>query len=332
VGVEYVVLEPRPVERTTEYVGSVKSRHSTSVQPQVEGTLVRIAVHSGERVRAGDLLMEIDPSRQAAAVASLESLRLAREADLDYARQHAARQRRLLEAGAVSEQETQQADSVLRTAEAQLSAINEQIAEEKVLLGYYRVTAPVAGIVGDVPVRVGDRATTSTVLTTIDAPEALELYVRIPVKEAAGLRAGLPVRIVDDQGGVLTTSAVAFVSPQVDDRTQSVLAKAPLADAPDFRNDQFVRAIVVWREEPSLTVPLVAVSRVNGRYFAFVAEEADGRTVARQRSLTLGPLVGNDYLLLDGLAPGERLIVSGVQKIGDGSPVQATPAAPPARS
>lgn len=340
-GVEYLTLEPRPVERTTEYVGTVKSRRSTNVQPQVEGTITHIAVRSGDRVTAGNLLVEIDSSRQKAAVASLESIRLAREADLEYARQQAERQRLLLAAGAVSKQETEQAEAAFRTAEAQLHSIDELIEEGRVLLHYHQVTAPTSGIVGDVPVRVGDRATTSTILTTIDASESLELYVHVPAQQAAGLRAGLPVRIVDDSGAVLATTSIDFVSSQVDERTQTILAKASIPAGQNLRTEQFVRTIVIWSDDPGLTVPLVAVSRVNGVFFAFVAEEVDGRTVAKQRALTLGPLVGNDYVLLSGLAAGERLIVSGVQKIGDGAPVNPTPltpttntsgTAPPARS
>ena len=89
-----------------------------------------------------------------------------------------------------------------------------------------------------------------------------------------------------------------------------------------------MRARVVWRSAPGLTIPLVAVTRINGRFFAFVAEAGEGgATVARQRPVELGPLVGNDYVVTEGLSAGEQLIVSGMQKIGDGAPVPVTPAA-----
>ena len=108
-----------------------------------------------------------------------------------------------------------------------------------------------------------------------------------------------------------------------------MLAKATLGEADAFRTEQFVRARMVWTESPSLTVPFVAVSRVNGQYFAFVAETGEGgKSVARQRAVDLGAVVGNDYIVKSGLKPGEKLIVSGVQKIGDGAPVQI--GAPPA--
>ena len=103
--VEVVTLVQRPVEQTTEYVGTVKSRRSTTVQPQVEGFITRIMVSSGDHVRPGTPLMTIDAGMQQAAVANLESVRAARQADLRYAQQQAARMKTLLEAGAASKAE-----------------------------------------------------------------------------------------------------------------------------------------------------------------------------------------------------------------------------------
>ena len=86
--------------------------------------------------------------------------------------------------------------------------------------------------------------------------------------------------------------------------------------------------MVVYSEEPGLTVPVVAATRINGQYFVFVAEAADGgATVARQKPIVVGRVVGNEYLVTQGLKAGERLIVGGIQKIGDGSPVAIVPAA-----
>lgn len=329
--VETMTLQPLPIERTTEYIATLKSRRSTTLQPMVEGFVTRIVAKSGDRVRAGATILEIDSGRQRASVANLESLRAAREAHLAYARREAERQASLYEAGAASARESEQAQTELETAEAQLRAVEEQIREQAVELSYYRVTAPTAGVVGDVPVRVGDRVTHSTVLTTLDTGGGLELYIRVPVQNAGDLRLGLPVHVVDDAGTSLAETAVDFISPQVDEATQTVLAKAPLPDAEGFRNEQQVRARVVWSEDPGLTIPVVAISRVSGRNFAFVAEDGDGGTVARQRTVRLGPIVGNDYVVLDGLVAGEKLIISGVQKIRDGAPVNPTPQTPEAR-
>lgn len=328
--VEVVTLAETPVEHSTEYIGTVKSRRSTTVQPQVEGFITRIAARSGDRVAPGALLMEIDSGRQQAAVANLEAQRKAREADLDYWKQQSARLRTLLDAGAVSQQEFDQAQATVRTGEAQVAAIDQQIREQQVELGYHRVVAPASGILGDIPVRTGDRVTQSTVLTTIDDNTGLEVYIQVPIQQAPDLRLGLPVRLVDEQGQPILTTAVSFVAPSVDPATQSVLAKAALERPGTFRNDQFVRARVVWNSSPGLTAPLVAVNRINGRFFVFVADKSDKGDVAHQRAVEVGPISGNDYLIRSGLQAGERLIVSGVQKLGDGAPIMPRPAGTPA--
>jgi RND family efflux transporter MFP subunit len=321
-GVEAVTLSPKPVERTTEYIATVKSRRSTTIQPQVDGFITAIMAKPGQRVSRGTALIQIDAGRQQAAVANLQSVRAAREADLKFAQQQAERMKTLFDAGAVSQQDWERAATAVQTSEAQLRAVEAQIREQQVELSYHRVTAPTAGIVGDIPVRLGDRVTPQTVLTTIDENAGLELYINVPVSQAPALESGLLVRIIDDSGQPIATSELNFISPSVDTATQSVLVKAPLETNTPFRTDQFVRTHLVWNSEPALTVPLVAVTRINGQYFVYVAEKGDGgMVVARQRSVQLGPIVGNDYVVLSGLKEGEQLIVSGVQKIGDGMPV-----------
>lgn len=329
--VEVLTLAERPVERATEFVGTVKSRRSAAVQPQVEGIITRIRVSSGEGVAPGAPLVEIDRRMQEAAVASLEAQLAARRAELVQARQQAERLKTLVEAGASSRAELEQADAALATGEAQLEATDAQLREQRVALAYHTVSAPTAGVVGDIPVRVGDRVTTSTLLTTIDQRAGLELYVNVPVHEAALLRVGLPVQLLDDRGELLATERLSYVSASVDGATQSVLAKASLEQAAGLRTEQFVRARVVWSQAPALTAPIVALNRIGGQFFAYVAENGEaGATVARQRVVVPGPVVGNDYVVQSGLAVGDRLIVSGVQKIGDGVPVSILPARPAA--
>ena len=334
--VEATTLAARPVERTTEYIATVKSRRSSTIQPQVEGFITRISARPGQRVTRGTLLMEIDSNRQQATVSSLSSVRAARAADLQWAQQQADRQRKLYDAGAVSRQESEQAAVAVQTADAQLKAVEAQIREQRVELAYYRVTAPMAGIVGDIPVRVGDRVTRSTELTSIDENSGLELYINVPVAQAPALKTGMPIKIVDDAAKPIATTAINFISPSVDPATQAVLVKAPVANTLPLRTDQFVRTHLVWSNEPGLTIPLVAVTRVNGQFFAFVVDKGEGgMTVARQRPVQLGQVVGNDYVVLGGLKEGDQLIVGGIQKIGDGVPVAprapgAQPPTPPA--
>ena len=316
-------LEPKPVEISSEFVAVLRSRRSSEVRPQVEGVITSILVKSGAHVREGQPLLQIDASKQQAALESDEASRQAQEESVRYAQQQFDRAKQLLSVGAISQQEYEQAESALRTAKASLDAFKARSQESRVQLHYYRVTAPTSGMVGDIPVRVGDRVKTDTVLTTIDQNAGLEVYVEVPIERSADLKPGLPVQIVDSQGAVLAETAIDFISPQVSDQTQSVLVKAPVPSGRGFRTEQFVRARIIWRSEPALTVPAVAVTRINGQYFAFVAEPAaGGGYVARQRSVEVGQLIGNDYVVQSGLKAGDRLIVSGVQKVGDGAPVQ----------
>ena len=324
-GVSIVTLEAKAIPQSSDFIATVRSLRSTTVQPEGEGIVTKIFVKAGDRVRAGAPLVQINADRQQAAVNSAEANRVGTEADVEYWRQQAKRFESLLGSGAISRQEFDQAQNSLRTAEAKLAALEAQVREGRVQLGYYRVDALQAGTVGEIPIRVGDRVTTSTVITTIDDSSGLEAYIQVPLDRSPDLRLGLPVQLLDGTGKVVATNPVTFVAPRVDDATQTVLVKSALQQMPpSVRVQQFVRARIVWRTVQGLTVPVTAVTRISGQYFCFVAEPGpQGGLVARQKPLQVGELIGNDYTVTSGIKVGDRLIVSGIQKLGDGAPVQA---------
>jgi RND family efflux transporter MFP subunit len=310
------------VHDAAEYVATLKSRDSAVIMPQVEGQVTKILVHSGQDVSAGAALMEIDPLKQQATVKSQESSRAAQEANLSYAKQQYERAQGLYSAGVVSKQELDQAKSAMDAAQAQMDSLGAQVREQQVQLHYYRVVAPWGGIVGDVPVRVGDRVTTTTQLTTVDKPGGLEIYVYVPIEHSSQLKMNLPVQVLDSDGKVLADSRISFISPQVDNATQTVLVKARIANRNDaLRQLQFIRARIVWGTHQNPEVPILAVSRLAGQYFVFVAEPEKGGYVARQKPLKIGQTVGNDYEVQDGLKPGDKVIVSGTQFLLDGAKV-----------
>lgn len=324
-GMPVKVLEARavPISDASEYVATLKSRDSAVIMPQVEGQVTQIFVHSGDRVAGGSALMEIDPLKQQATVKSQESARAAQQANLSWAKQQYDRAQGLYSAGVVSKQDLDQAKSALDAAQAQMEALDAQVREQEVQLHYYKVVAPRSGIVGDVPVRVGDRVTTSTQLTTVDQPGSLEAYVYVPVEHSRQLKMNLPVQVLDSEGKVLADTRITFISPQVDSSTQTVLVKARIANGNDaLRQSQFVRARVVFGTHQNPQVPILAVSRLAGQYFAFVAEPQNGGSfVARQKPLKIGQTVGNDYEVRDGIKPGDKVIISGTQFLLDGAPV-----------
>jgi RND family efflux transporter MFP subunit len=291
--------------------------------PQVEGIITQIFVHSGEPVADGAPLMQIDPAKQQATVKSQESATAAQLAQLKLAQQSYDRTSGLAAAGVVSKQDLDNARANLDAAQAQLQSLGAQVNEQQVQLHYYRVVAPRAGIVGDVPVRVGDRVLTTTTLTTVDRPGSLEAYIYVPIEKSAQLKMNLPVEILDGSGNSLAQSRITFISPQVDTATQTVLAKATIANSNDsLRTAQFIRARVVWGNQEKPVVPVIAVSRIGGLYFIFVAEpDQKGGYVVHQKPLQIGQIVGNDYVVLDGVKPGDKVVVSGTQFLIDGVPV-----------
>ena len=322
VPVKVQIVQAEPVNETTEYLATLKSRDSAVVMPEVEGRITYIYVHSGNRVASGIPLMQIDPRKQEATVSSQEQIRAAQQATVAWAQQQYERTSGLYKAGVVSKQDLDQAQASLDTARAQLESLEAQVREQRVQLHYYKVVAPRTGIVGDIPVHVGDRVTTTTLLTTVDQPGALEAYIYVPVERSTQLKLNMPVEIVDAGGNLLAQSRITFISPQVDTSTQSVLAKATISNRRDrLRTSQFIRARVVWATRQAPRVPVLSISTIGGQSFAFVAETQGGKIVAHQRLLHLGEMIGNDYVVLDGLKPGEKIIVSGTQLLTDGAPV-----------
>lgn len=308
---------------TSDYVATIKSRNSATIMSDVEGWIVAIHVKSGEQVKKGQSLMEIDPRMQAANVSNWESQRASKQATLQLAKVQLERAKGLAASGVISKQDLDAAQTSYESAAAEVKALDAQIEQQNVQLRYFSVHAPSAGTVGDVPVHVGDRVTTTTPLTTIDERTGLEVYLPIPSERAKDLKMGAPVQIQDGAGNVILDTRVYFISPQIDTATQTVLAKAPVDQAADkLRAQQLVKARVTWGTQSGMTIPVVAVSRLGGQFFAFVVEKKDGKDVARQVPLTLGEITGNDYRVISGLKAGDEVIVAGGQNLADGIPVQ----------
>lgn len=320
--VQVQIAPSAKIPETTEYLSILKSRHAAAINPQVEGQITRIFVKSGDRVAAGTPLLQIDPLKQEATVSSQEASRTAQEANLRYAKVSLDRAQKLHDAGVISKQELDNAQTAYDAAVAQLKALDEQVKQQKVELRYYTVSAPMDGIVGDIPVHVGDRVTVATLLTNVDESGALEAYIYVPAEQARNLKTGLPVRLFDGSGNTVSETSITFVSPQVDTDTQTVLAKAAVQNPKSkVRIAQQVRAQITWGIHEGPVIPVLAVQRINGQFFAFVAVNESKGTVARQRLVKLGDTTGNDFVVLDGLKPGEHIIVSGTQFLQDGMTV-----------
>lgn len=305
----------------TEYLATLKSRNSSMLQPEVEGQITKIFVKSGDHVKPGQVLMEIDPRRQEATVNSQEANSRSKRAALEYNAKELERRKNLYTAGVISRQDLDQAQSAYDSSKADVDALEQGVTQQKVQLRYFSVYAPTAGVIGDIPVRVGDRVTNSTMLTTLDLGNALEAYISVPAEKSGSVHLGMPVDLTADDG-VVSHSTVSFVSTRVDPASQLLLVKANVPNADGhFRNDQTLHARVIWNQVGRPMIPVTAVSRIGGQTFAFVVDDQKGQAVARQRSVTLGEIVGNNYAVLSGINPGEKIIVTSVNMLVDGMPV-----------
>jgi RND family efflux transporter MFP subunit len=321
--VQTETIAAAPVPQYDEYVSTIKSRRSATIQPQVDGNLVKIYAHSGQRVRSGEILMEIDPAKQEATVSSSKATEQQKLAVFQYNQIEVERQRKLFEQGVTSRDAFDQAEQNYKNSQADYESAVATTQSQRKQLGYYHIAAPFDGIVGDVPVHLGDYVSATTVLTTVDENRDLEAYIYIPTERVTQIRKGLPVVILDNQENLLENTAIDFVSPQVDNGLQGILAKAPVhADLGKLRNLQQIKARVIWTTSAIPVVPVLAVTRLGGQTFVYVAQNQGGKYFARQRPVQVGDTVGNNYAVLSGLQNGEKVIVSGTQFLIDGAPVQ----------
>src|SRR5208283_1458559 len=175
--VQTMAVSIQPVPDGSEYVSTIKSRRSATLQPQVDGRLTQIGVRSGDRVQSGQVLMEIDPLHETAAVASAKATERQKKAVYDFNSTEIERQKKLFDAGVTSRDVYDQAQQAFDNAKADYEAAVETRKTDEEQLAYYTIRAPFDGIVGDIPVHVGDYVSPSTMLTTVDERRDLEAYI-----------------------------------------------------------------------------------------------------------------------------------------------------------
>jgi RND family efflux transporter MFP subunit len=321
--VKTLTVASQPVPRSDEYVATIKSRRSATLNPQVSGNLTQILVHSGQAVQEGQLLMVIDPSKQEATVLSQAATVQQKLAVYKYDQIEYDRQKKLYAAQVSSQDVYQQAEQAYANSKADYLSSVALLQSDKKELGYYSIRAPFTGIVGDIPVHVGDYVSASTLLTTVDENRDLEAYIYVPAEMSSRLKMGLPVEILDNNENLLQKTKIDFISPQVDNGLQGVLVKAPVRpDNAVIRNAQLVKAKVIWSMVPTPVVPVLAVSRLGGQAFVYTVQSQGGHDFAHQVAVKLGDTIGNDYAILGGLQNGDQVIISGTQFLADHMPVK----------
>ena len=326
--VEVVRLTPGEVRDTGEYLGTLMSRQSVNVLSQVPGYVRRIHVRPGQKVEQGDALLDVDSREASAALDSARAQRTSSEVNLEQARRTRARIESLYKEGLASAQELEQARAQVDALDASTRAVAAQETQRSVQLQNNTVRAPFAGTVGDVLVRMGDFVGTTTPLTSVAQADVLEVSVAVPSERARSLRPETPLEVLDSNGQVLVSSPIFFVAPQADPRTQLVEVKAAFRNTVGLRPSELVRARVIYSTRSALQLPVLAVLRQSGQPFALVVSEKEGQTVVNRRPIQLGALGAMAYVVEDGLKPGDRVAVSSLQALRDGSPVKVKESAP----
>ncbi|CAN5697441.1 efflux RND transporter periplasmic adaptor subunit [soil metagenome] len=362
-----VAIEPvkvGPYQDKSLYLGTIKSRKSVTLSPNVEGNVTEINVTAGQIVRPGQRIMKIDSLMQTAqtnAVAaqadsvqsdlstakatlmSLNSTLHSKQSQVEYTKTQHARYVKLCAEGAVSQSDLDNWKNNMLAAIADRDATKEQIEAQKMTvqkydrshkqalsswqaqkeqLKYYSITAPFTGMVGDIPVKVGDHVTSATALTTLTENHPLEVYISIPAEKASLMHQGMDVELVSTEGKDFGNSKVVFISPTVDPSSQTVLVKTLYPNSKnELRADQAVRAQFVWQTTAGLAVPTKAVSQIGGKYFVFVAQKDGEKLFAKQVEIEVGEIEGASYHVKSGLKPTDRIITTGIQRLGDGAPI-----------
>ena len=312
----------------TEYLATLISRNSAVLQPDVDGQVTKIFVHSGQHVTRGAPLLEINPLKQQATVQSTQAQQRANQANLALARQNLERTQGLYKEGIIARQALDQAQAAYDAALATVNANRANVAEQQAQLHYYTVRAPDTGVVGDIPVHVGDHVTSSTQLTSVVTGGPLEAYIYVPAENAALAKNGLKVTISAEDNLPPVQTTVDFVSPRVDPQSQLLLLKAQVPNSNGrFRNEEEVHAKVYWRQLNAPLIPVTSVSRLGSQAFAFVVQTENGKEIVHQVPIQVGQTVGNNYVVLGGIKAGDKVVVSDTQMLRDGVPVKATEAA-----
>jgi RND family efflux transporter MFP subunit len=362
--VEVETIKSAEVENSEVYQGTLISRYSVSLQPQVTGQIASINVKAGDRVRAGQILLVIDPRKQEATLNSSKADAASMKAAIEQARSNLntyevqqnslisnyeiaktqyERYRDLYERKTVSKQDLENytdaylkaksaLDSNTAQIKAQKSAVNVAVSnyqkstftikEQGVQLAYHKIVAPYAGIIGDIPVKIGEYVTSDTKLLSITQNNQLELNVGLPSEKVFIIQKGLPVQILDYDGKAIADSKLSFVSPKIDTDTQTILVKAIFKNPKEMlKADQSVKARVLYSKSQGILIPTSAVTHLGGQDFAFVVNENEGQKTVKQVPITVGEIQNEKYVIKKGLNIGDCIVTQGVQKLYDGAVV-----------
>ena len=309
VGVVAAPVRTGLVEDRAQAVGTVRARDAVTVTGKTAGIVTAIRFTEGERVEAGQVLVELD---DAALRAELDQAR----AQLDDARSQLERARRLQPGQTIAEQRITTLETQARQAEGRVRQVEARLEE-------MRITAPFAGRVGLRQVSPGALIQPGTAITTLDDTARVRVEFSIPEVFLARVSQGARVTARSGAfGDRVFQGVVAVVDTRVDTATRTIRVVGEFDNADDaLRPGLFMTVELLLDRRPNaLLVPEEALDPVGDRVFVFVVRE--GR--ARRQQVRLGQRLVGEVEVLDGVRESELVVVRGVQRLRDNLPVRVT--------
>jgi len=318
-------------ESVLEAVGSVATARGVTISNEIPGVVHAIRFESGAKVRAGQVLVELDAGVERAQLASLQARR-------DLATNTATRTRRLEAGGASTKAQLDADEAQLKTVSADAQALEAQI-QKKTL------RAPFAGKLGIRSVNLGQYLNPGTAITVLESLEAVYIDFTVPQQEVARIPVGTPVRIVlpGTQPPQTLAGQIAAIDPNVDPVTRAVKLRASVRDdeknGDKLRPGMFVNVSVVLPERANVVfVPATAIMRAPYGNSVYIVEDRksdpsgsmtgtmtgpDGKPakIARQQFVRVGMSRGDFVAIEEGVTAGQEVVMLGAFKLRNGAPV-----------
>jgi membrane fusion protein (multidrug efflux system) len=330
-----VVQKDVPVKK--EWVGVLDGLVNATIRPQVSGYLIRQNYKEGDAVRKGQVLFEIDPRTFQASLNKAKAQLSVQMARHETAKANLARIKPLAAKNAVSQKDLDDAIGMELSARSSVEAAQAAVEEAQLNLGFTKITSPVDGIAGIAKTQLGDLVGPSMQeeLTSVSTLDPIKVYVNISEREylmaaAAGNKRmeELPLELILADGSVYPQAGhLAIMDRQIDPTTGTMKIGA-LFPNPDnrLRPGQYGRVRATVRiQEGALLVPQRAVGEVQGKYMVAVVG-ADHKVDIRP--VRVGPRIESDWVIEQGLKPGEQIVVEGIQKVRPGMTVTPKPFTP----
>jgi RND family efflux transporter MFP subunit len=338
-------VEQRDVPIVREWIGQLDGSENVDVRARVQGYIQEIAFKEGTVVKPGDLLLRIDPRPFEAAVAQDEADLAQAVATQEKTQLDEERQNQLFERKVNSQQDYDNAVKANLGAKAGVEAARAALEQAKLNLAFGTITSSIAGIVGHTDFSVGDylaAGSAGTPVTTVSTVDPIKIVFALSEKEylsAAERLATLLAQPLDQREAIgVLIRADGKVHPykgrflaadrQVDPKTGTIRISAIFPNPGNIlRPGQYAKAqFKVQDRAGALLIPQRAVQELQGKNFVWVVDDANK---VSQRGVTVGQRFGSDWVIEEGLKPGERVVVEGLQKVREGAPVQPLPAPPP---